>query len=61
MVYRMPRQAMNTLTSLGSDYQRQVKASDYEVVVVENEVDRDARRRGRVGPAGELRYFRRPE
>lgn len=36
VVYDMPDQAMNTLYSLGSDYQRQVTAEQYEVLVVEN-------------------------
>ena len=37
IVYDMPRQAENTLYSLSADYQRGVSASDYEVIVVENE------------------------
>lgn len=60
MVYRMPRQAMNTLTSLGSDYQRQVKASDYEVVVVENESTEMLDAEVVSDLPGNFRYFRRP-
>ena len=36
IVYRMRRQAMNTLLSLTPAYQRGVEAGDYEVIVVEN-------------------------
>jgi len=36
IVYHMPRQAMNTLVSLTSSYQRGVRPGDYEVIVVEN-------------------------
>lgn len=36
VVYNMPRQAMNTLYSLSAAYQRDVDASEYEVMVVEN-------------------------
>jgi hypothetical protein len=36
IVYRMRRQAMNTLRSLASCYQIGVNDSDYEVIVVEN-------------------------
>ena len=37
--YRMSRQLGNTLYSLSADYQRNVDAEDYEVVVVENSSD----------------------
>lgn len=36
IVYKMPRQAMNTLVSLTAGYQRGVTAEDYEVIVLEN-------------------------
>ena len=36
IVYRMRRQAMNTLYTLSARYQREIDESDYEVVVVEN-------------------------
>ena len=36
IVYNMARQAMNTLYSLSTAYQRNVTADDYEVIVVEN-------------------------
>lgn len=37
MVYKMRRQAKNTIRSLLPGYQRGVSASDYEVIIVENE------------------------
>ncbi len=36
IVYNMPRQAMNTLYSLSTLYQRNICADDYEVLVIEN-------------------------
>lgn len=36
VVYRMPRQAMNTLYSLSARYQRNVSEADYEILVMEN-------------------------
>ncbi|PIE37574.1 MAG: hypothetical protein CSA53_05660 [Gammaproteobacteria bacterium] len=39
MVYRMARQAMNTLYSLTPAYQQGVDGSEYEVIVVENSSD----------------------
>ena len=37
IVYDMPAQAENTINSLRVDYQQDVEASDYEVILVENE------------------------
>lgn len=37
VVYRMPRQAMNTLYSLSRHYQQNLQGLDYEVIVVEND------------------------
>jgi hypothetical protein len=37
VVHNMPQQAMNTLYSLSSVYQKDVLADDYEVLVVEND------------------------
>jgi hypothetical protein len=37
IVYNMPRQAMNTLYSLSTDYQQQVRQEDYEILVLEND------------------------
>jgi glycosyltransferase involved in cell wall biosynthesis len=36
IVYDMPKQAMNTLYSFSSAYQKNVQESDYEIIVVEN-------------------------
>ncbi len=60
IVYKMSRQAMNTLYSFCDEYQLGVTADDYEVIVVENEssdmLDGDAVRA--LGP--NFRYFARP-
>ncbi len=37
VVYDMPIQAQNTLTSLGTNYQQDVSMDDFEVIIVENE------------------------
>ena len=39
VVFRMRRQAMNTLHSLSTAHQRDVRSTDYEVIVVENTSD----------------------
>lgn len=61
VVYRMARQAMNTLFSLSADYQRNVSPDDYEVIVVENRssatLDPDAIAR----LTGQFRYLLRDE
>ncbi|MCB1615749.1 MAG: glycosyltransferase [Pseudomonadales bacterium] len=36
IVYNMARQAMNTLYSLSPEYQKNIDANDYEIIVVEN-------------------------
>lgn len=41
MVYRMPRQAMNTLHSLTPAYQQGVHGDEYEVIVMENSSDQN--------------------
>jgi hypothetical protein len=41
VVYRMRRQAMNTLFSLSTAYQREVSADEYEVIVLENGSDQN--------------------
>ena len=60
-VYHMPRQAMNTLRSLATGYQLGVEASDYEVIVVENESAQmlDAAEIAALGP--QFRYVARRE
>jgi hypothetical protein len=61
IAYRMPRQLMNTLHSLSTDYQQSVSADDYEVVVVENESNAVCDAGEIAALAGNFRYFRRPE
>lgn len=61
IVYDMPRQALNTIRSLSPAHQLGVRASDYEIVVVENrsgnELDADRVR----AAARNARYVRRDE
>lgn len=61
IVYRMRRQALNTLYSLSAAYQREIDAGDYEVVVVENDSDETLPQEQvqRLGP--NFRYFLRSE
>lgn len=61
IVYRMAEQALNTLYTLSSHYQRQVRESDYEIIVVENRSDQtlDTRRLAALG--GNIRYLLRDE
>jgi hypothetical protein len=61
VVYRMPRQAMNTLYTLSPRHQREVAGSDYEVVVVENESDRTLDEDRVLSLGGNVRYYRRAE
>lgn len=61
VVFRMRRQAMNTLLSLSASHQRDVAAADYEVIVVENTSDDmlDGAAVAALGP--NFRYLRRHE
>ncbi len=61
IVYKMPRQARNTLYSLSTAYQQGADARDYEVIVIENESDRMLGEDGIEGLAGNFRYYRRQE
>lgn len=61
IVHRMSRQAENTLYSLSAAHQKNVRQSDYEIVVVENESD-DVLGESRAVALGEnIRYFLRRE
>ena len=60
-VYNMVDQAMNTLFSLSTDYQRGVDAGDYEVIVVENESANTLEPRDLATLKGNFRYFLRKE
>jgi glycosyltransferase involved in cell wall biosynthesis len=61
IVYRMPHQAINTLYSLSTDYQRDVEGEDYEVVVVENSSDENINPDALANLNGNFRYFLRKE
>lgn len=39
IIHNMPRQAENTLFSLSTNYQKNVTADDYEVIIIENSSD----------------------
>jgi hypothetical protein len=61
VIYRMPRQAANTLLSLSTVYQRGVTAQEYEVIVVENSSDRELGREAAERHGSNIRYFYREE
>jgi hypothetical protein len=60
VVYRMRRQAWNTLYSLSTAYQRNVTAN-YEVIVVENHSDENLSPAAIASLPGSFRYFLREE
>lgn len=57
--YRMPHQALNTVRSFAPDYQRDVSAEDYEVILIENRSDRMTGREAVESVASNVRYFER--
>lgn len=61
VVYRMPKQARKTLYSLSLNYQQDVEAHDYEVIVVENSSDRIMGEDYVKTLRGNFRYFFREE
>ncbi len=61
IAYDMPRQALNTLISLGTGYQEGVDADDYEVIVVENRSQRNMDAAEISTLQGNFRYFLRDE
>ncbi len=61
IVYRMRRQAMNTLYSLSTHYQRNVQADDYEVIVVENQSSQTLDEQEVLALGSPFRYFLRHE
>lgn len=61
IVYRMRRQALNTLHSLGAAYQRNIASGDYEVVVVENRSDDMLSSDDIAALPANFRYFPRDE
>ncbi len=61
IVYDMPRQALNTLYSLSADYQHNVDADAYEVIVVENRSSNVMDQTAIAKLSGNFRYFLRDE
>lgn len=57
IVYRMRRQAMNTLYTLSARYQREVADDDYEVLVVENASDENLDAAEVAALGSNFRYF----
>jgi hypothetical protein len=61
IVHDMVTQAMNTLCSLSTEYQQDVAAGDYEVIVVENRSDRVLDPAAVEALPGQFRYVIRDE
>lgn len=61
IAYDMPRQALNTLKSLAPDYQQNVTADVYEVILVENRSKRNMDAEAIATLPGNFRYFLRDE
>lgn len=61
VAYKMPRQALNTLYSLSTDYQLNVSEKEYEVIVVENGSDDNLDPEEVALLAGNFRYYLREE
>lgn len=61
IVYRMAEQALNTVYTLSTSYQRNVREEDYEIIVVENRSDQtvDTQRLHALG--NNIRYLCRDE
>lgn len=57
IIFRMPEQARNTLLSLSAGFQHNVKASDYEVIVVENASDRVLGEKNVLSYGKNFRYY----
>ncbi len=61
VVYKMPRQAINTLYTLSPAYQRDVAEEDYEVIVMENSSSAPMGEAAATQYAGNVTYFYRQE
>jgi len=61
IVYKMPRQALNTIYSLSVHHQKNVRESDFEIVVVENESSNNLDEKDVLAIGANIRYFRRQE
>lgn len=60
IIYKMSRQANNTLRSFAPDYQKGVSAEDYEVIVVENSSDDPLGEERALAHGPNYRYYARP-
>ena len=61
IVYKMPRQALNTIYSLSAHHQKNIHESDFEIVVVENESSCNLDEQDVLAIGNNIRYFRRTE
>ncbi|MCB1615744.1 MAG: glycosyltransferase [Pseudomonadales bacterium] len=61
IVYKMPRQAMNTLLSLALPYQKNVNPEEYEVIVIENSSEQNLNADTVTALGPQFRYFLREE
>jgi glycosyltransferase involved in cell wall biosynthesis len=61
VVYRMSRQAENTLLSLSSRFQQNVSEEDYEIIAVENRSDDVLGEERALAVGNNVRYFLRDE
>lgn len=61
VVYKMPRQALNTLYSFAVPYQKNVSVDDYEVIVVENKSASNLDKDAVLALGSNFRYFLREE
>src|SRR5699024_11719869 len=59
IVYRMSRQARNTLISFSPPYQRNINHEDYEIIVVENASEDELGREAAEAESPNVRYFYR--
>ncbi len=59
--YDMPKQALNTLFTLSTDFQQEVGPDDYEVIAVENRSDNPIDQDALTELKGNFRYFLRDE
>lgn len=61
VVYRMPRQAINTIYSLSALHQRNIKEEEYEIIVVENRSDNMIDQQQLLALGKNIRYVSREE
>jgi glycosyltransferase involved in cell wall biosynthesis len=61
VVYKMPRQAMNTIYSLSIHHQKNVREEDFEILVIENSSSENLDEVAVTGIGNNIYYFRREE